>query len=123
MASMTRKFLEALGIEDDKIGEILSRHGEVTAEIKAERDALQENADKLAAMTAERDKLQQQVDTLTKASGDVAQVQAEYDAYKATVAAEKLNATKSNLLRKALADKRQRAGGRTAYARNRPRKG
>ena len=57
MASLTRKFLSALGIEPDKVDEIISAHVEVTDALKAERDQYKADAVKLADVQAELDGL------------------------------------------------------------------
>ena len=44
--ALTRKFLEALGIEQAKIDEIISAHTEVTDALKADRDSYKEKAEK-----------------------------------------------------------------------------
>ena len=45
--ALTRKFLAALGIEPEKIDEIVTAHTETVDGLKAERDKLREMADKL----------------------------------------------------------------------------
>ena len=100
--ALTRKFLKALGIEEDKIEEIITAHGETVAALKDEITKAQQGADDLAAVTKERDTLKQRVEALEKASGDAAKVQADFDAYKQQVETEKTNAGKKALLKKAL---------------------
>ena len=56
--ALTRKFLRALGIEDDKVEEIIGAHLETVNPLKDERDNLKEQADHAA-------ELQKQVDALT----------------------------------------------------------
>lgn len=53
MASLSRKFLEGLGIEDKQIDLITERHQEVLSEVKTERDEYKEKADKLPAVEKE----------------------------------------------------------------------
>ena len=53
MASLTRKFLSGLGIEDDKLELIIEKHSEVVNEIKTERDEYKEKAEKLPAVEKE----------------------------------------------------------------------
>lgn len=55
----TRKFLSALGIESDKVDEIISAHTEVTDALKAERDRYKADADKLPAVQQELDQLKE----------------------------------------------------------------
>lgn len=100
--SLTRKFLKALGIEEDKIEEIITAHGETVAGLKDEITKAQQGADDLAAITKERDTLKQRVDALEKSSGDAAKIQADFDAYKKQVETEKANTGKKALVKKAL---------------------
>lgn len=53
--ALTRKFLSALGIEADKVDEIINAHTEVTDALKAERDGYKADADKLAGVQRELD--------------------------------------------------------------------
>lgn len=100
--ALTRKFLKALGIEEDKIEEIITAHGETVAALKDEAEQAKKGADALAAVTKERDSLQQRVEALEQASGDAAKVQADFDAYKQQVETERANAGKKTLVRQAL---------------------
>lgn len=45
--AFTRKFLSALGIEDDKIEQIIDSHTEVTEALKADRDRYKKDAEKI----------------------------------------------------------------------------
>lgn len=100
--ALTRKFLKALGIEEDKIDEIINAHGETVSALKDEIETAKQGANDLAAITKERDSYKQRVEALEKASGDAAKVQAEYDAYKKQVETDKANAGKKALVKKAL---------------------
>ena len=51
--ALTRKFLSALGIEAEKVDEIINAHTEVTDALKAERDQYKETAEKFPAVQAE----------------------------------------------------------------------
>lgn len=100
--ALTRKFLKALGIEEDKIEEIITAHGETVAALKDEIDKAEQSAKDSAAAAQERDKLQKRVEALEKTSGDAAKVQAEYDAYRQQVETDRANAGKKALIKKAL---------------------
>ena len=100
--SLTRKFLKALGIEEDKIEEIITAHGETVTALKDEIEQAKQGAEDLAATAKERDTLKQRVEALEKANGDAAKVQADFDAYKQQVETEKTNAGKKALIKKAL---------------------
>ena len=96
--ALTRKFLKALGIEDDKIDEIVAAHGETVTALKAEIDEAKQGASGLDAVTKERDRYKADMEALQKTSGDAAKVQAEYDAYKAQVEKDKTAAQKGAAL-------------------------
>lgn len=100
--ALTRKFLKALGIEEDKIEEIITAHGETVAALKDEIGKAEQSAKDSAAAAEERDKLQKRVEALEKANGDAAKVQADFDAYKQQVETDKANAGKKALIKKAL---------------------
>ncbi len=55
MASLTRKFLTALGIDESKADEIIAVHTEVTDALKTERDKFKSDAAKLGGVQAELD--------------------------------------------------------------------
>ena len=100
--ALTRKFLRALGIEDDKVEEIIGAHLETVNPLKDERDNLKEQADKAA-------ELQKQVDELTKqgsTSEDLAKKyedeHAAFEAYKAEVEKGKAETAKKSAYRKLL---------------------
>lgn len=54
---LTRKFLSALGIEAEKVDEIINAHTDVTNSLKAERDGYKADAEKLSAVQKELDDL------------------------------------------------------------------
>lgn len=91
MAHLTRKFLRALGVEEEKIDEIVNAHQDTLEEIKLERDSLKDSASKLAEAQAEVTRLSGELEKAQKNSGDAAKVQADFDAYKQQVEAERLN--------------------------------
>ena len=100
--ALTRKFLRALGIEDDKIEEIIGAHLETVNPLKDERDNLKEQADKAA-------ELQKQVDELTKQGSTSEDLDKKYEdehkafeAYKAEVEKGKAETAKKSAYRKLL---------------------
>lgn len=100
--SLTRKFLAALGIEENKIEEIITAHSETVTALKEDRDKYKADAERLPAV-------QQELDTMKQNQGKDAfevkykamkeerdALQAEYDAYKEDIAAKESRATKTN---------------------------
>ena len=53
--SLTRKFLSALSIEDDKVDEIINAHTETVNALKEQRDAYKADAEKLPGVQKELD--------------------------------------------------------------------
>ena len=74
MARLTRKFLTALGIEDENVQvQIISAHTEATDALKEQRDGYKADAEKLP-------EVQKELDTLKEQSGD--KIKAQYDKLK-----------------------------------------
>ena len=100
--ALTRKLLKSMGIEDEKIDQIIEAHAETVDALKAERDGFKEKAGEADSLAKERDSLRTQVEQLQKDGGDAAKVQAEFDAYKKQVETEKANTGKTEAVRKLL---------------------
>lgn len=94
--SFTRKMLKALGIEEEKIEQIIEAHAEVTDALKAERDTYKADAEKLVGVEKELNDL--------KAKGD--------DGYKEKYEAEK---TAHEKLKTDIANEKARASKEAAY--------
>lgn len=82
--ALTRKMLKAMGIDDEKIDQIIEEHVEVTDALKSQRDAA----------TGERDQLKKKLDDAAEEGGQEwkAKYEAErkaFEAYKADAEAEK----------------------------------
>ena len=95
--AFTRKFLAALGIEADKVDEIINAHTEVTDALKSERDRYREDAEKLPGVQKELDEMKAAAD---KAGKDPYKVKYEalkedFDKYKADQTARETAAAKS----------------------------
>jgi len=54
--SLTRKFLKALGLEEDKIEEIITAHGDTVTALKEQIEQYKADAEQLPAIKAELDK-------------------------------------------------------------------
>ena len=55
--ALTRKMLKAMGIEDEKVEQIIEAHTETVTALKDERDAYKADAEKLPAVQKELDEL------------------------------------------------------------------
>lgn len=111
--SLTRKFLAALGIEQDKIDEIIEAHTETVNALKEERDKYKKDAEVLPEVQKELDNLKEAAeknpDGVYKQQYE--DLKSEYDQYKADVdaketAAKKKEAYKSLLKQVGVSEKR-----------------
>lgn len=57
MASLSRKFLAGIGVDEDKADLIIEKHQEVLSEVKEERDSYKEKAEKCDALEKENEEL------------------------------------------------------------------
>lgn len=95
--ALTRKMLKAMGIEDEKIDQIIDAHTEVVDALKEQRDQYEADAKKLPGVQKELDDL--------KAAGDGGYKEKyenehrDFEKYKADVASEKENSKKETLYR------------------------
>lgn len=101
--AFTRKFLSALGIEADKVDEIINAHIEVVDGLKEERDGFKADAEKLADVQKKLDKanekLAKQGEGETVLKEDFDKLQKEYNDYKADVTAKETKRTKEHAVR------------------------
>lgn len=99
--ALTRKYLKALGLEDEKIDQIIDAHTETVDALKKERDEAQEEAKKLPDVQKELDGL--------KAGGDFkAKYEKEhkdFEDYKAGITAKETRAAKEKAVRAYLESK------------------
>lgn len=106
--ALTRKFLTAMGIDADKIDEIISAHTETVNALKQERDTYKEDAEKLPDVQKELDKAKKQIQESADADGKdkwkvkYDAMKEEYDKYKSDVDAEKTKQKKSDAYRELL---------------------
>lgn len=98
--ALTRKMLKVMGIEDEKIDEIIDAHTESTDALKKQRDEYKEAAEKLPEVQKELDNLKavEPDDYKDKYEAE----KKAFEDYKAQVAADKLSAEKSTLYRSML---------------------
>lgn len=96
---LSRKFLSALGIEADKVDEIINAHMETVNGLKEEAEGYKQDAEKLATV-------QKELDTLKKSTAgkDYDKLAKEFEDYKAEIAAKETRAAKEKAYRDALKD-------------------
>ena len=98
--AFTRKMLKAMGIEEEKIDQIIDAHSETVDALKAERDGFKEDAAKLAAVQKELDALKAKGDDGYKAKYEAEK--AAHDALKADIAAKETKKAKTDAYRELL---------------------
>ncbi len=102
----TRKFLSAMGIEADKVDEIINAHIEVVDGLKEERDNYKKDADKLADVQKQldkaNDKLAKNGEGETVSKEDYDKLKKEYDDYKNDITAKNTRTEKENAFRELL---------------------
>lgn len=116
---LTRKFLSAMGVDADKIDEIISAHTETVNALREERDAFKADAEKLPGVQAELDKLKTAAEKDQPFEKQFTDLKAEFDKYKADISEKETKAAKETayraLLKEAgIADKRLDAVMRVA---------
>ena len=102
--ALTRKFLEALGIEQAKIDEIISAHTEVTDSLKADRDSYKEKAEKYDETKTELDKAKSELEKVSKDEYKTKyeSLEAEFNKYKTDIAEKEVKVKKEEAYKKML---------------------
>ena len=97
--SLTRKFLSAMGIEDDKVDEIITAHTDTVNALKEQRDKYKEDAEKLPAVQKKLDEIEAQNDKEDPYKEKYEKLQVEFDTFKEGVENEKIKAKKNKAYR------------------------
>lgn len=106
--ALSRKFLAAMGIEADKIDEIISAHTETVDALKDERDTYKADAEKLPGVQKELDEANKKIaeaenaDQKDKWKVKYDALKEEHDQYKAGIESEKAKQKKSDAYRELL---------------------
>ena len=100
--SVTRKMLKAMGIEEDKIDQIIEAHRESVDAVAEERDKYKEQAEKLANVEKDLVKANAKLEDLADASEKLKNLQKEYDGYRADVEAKATKAEKARMYKELL---------------------
>lgn len=95
--SLTRKMLKAMGIEEEKIDQIIEAHSETVDSLKADRDTYKEDAEKLKTVQKELDDLKAKGDDGWKEKHD--KLKDEFDKYKGDIEAKETKANKEKAAR------------------------
>ena len=105
--ALTRKFLSALGIEPDKVDEIITAHTDTVDALKEQRDQFKADAEKLQTVQKELDdikKASEGQDGTNPFEVKYNELVKEYEQYKLDVEAKQVKANKENAYRKLLVD-------------------
>lgn len=94
--ALTRKFLSALGIEQEKVDEIIQAHVDTLEPIKAERDELKAKAEKLPDVENELKALKEKAAGEDPYKEKFEKLQKEYKEFKADIEAKATTAKKEN---------------------------
>lgn len=96
--AFTRKWLTALGIEADKVDEIIKAHAETVDGLKDEISKYKADAEKLADVSKERDELKEAVkkDKTEEFQKKYEDLKSEFESYKSDVKSKEIKANKSN---------------------------
>lgn len=100
--AFTRKFLSALGIEAEKVDEIISAHAETVDALKEQRDSYKADAEKLKTVEKELADLKNSGGEDFKEKYDA--LKKDYNKFKADVEADKTTAKKSEAYKALLKD-------------------
>lgn len=100
--SLTRRFLSALGIESEKIDEIINAHVETVDALKQERDSYKADAERAKELEKENNALKDS--NKENFEEKYNKLSEEFEAYKKDVATKELNASKTKAYRKLLSD-------------------
>lgn len=102
--ALTRKFLSALGIEQDKIDEIITAHTETVDALKEQRDEYKEQAESVPNLTKELEDLKEQAEAnkTDEWQEKYDTLKAEYDEYKKSQKAEEVKRQKAEAVKKVL---------------------
>lgn len=105
--ALTRKFLKALGLEDEKIDEVIAAHTETVDALKQERDTLKVDAEKVPGL----EKKVGDLETAAKNSDGkdtwkvkYDAIKSDFDTYKADTDKERVRGTKETAYRALLKD-------------------
>lgn len=102
--AFTRKFLSALGIEADKVDEIIAAHTEVTDALKEERDKYKADAERLPDIEKRLAEAEKKMEGDDPYKEKYEALQKEYEDYKADISNKETTAKKESAFRHVLKD-------------------
>ena len=102
--SLTRKFLKALGLEEDKIEEIITAHSETVTALKEQIETYKADAEKLPAVQAALDKVKTNDGEQDAYKVKYEALKEDFDKYKSEIAGKEVAAKKQAAYRALLAE-------------------
>lgn len=104
--SLTRKMLKAMGIEEEKIDQIIEAHSETVDALKEERESLKEKVNKLAETQKELEEAKSIIEKNGKDSYKVKYeaIKEEFENYKNDVTAKETKSAKTKAFKQLLKD-------------------
>ncbi len=104
--SLSRKLLESMGLEADKVSTIIEAHAETVDSLKNQISDFKAKAEKYDQTQAELDKIKSEYESIKSAGGDWQKkyeaINSEYEAFKKDQSAKELRAQKDSAYRKIL---------------------
>ena len=105
--ALTRRMLKAMGIEEEKVDEIISAHSETVDALKDQRDKYKEDAEKLPNVQKDLDKAKEDLKKAKESGGngetvakeDFEKLQKDFDDYKKGVEGKETRAAKEKAYR------------------------
>ena len=94
--SLTRRMLKAMGIEDEKIDEIINAHTETVNALKEERDNYKKDAEELPNVIKERDRYKEQAEKDNPYEQKYNDLKKQHDDYVAEQTAKEVKAKKKD---------------------------
>lgn len=103
--ALSRKFLSALGIDADKIDEIINAHTDTVNALKEERDSFKEKAEKVDSLEKDLEDAKKQIEGFNKEDSYKVKYEAlktDFDDYKKGIEAEKTKGEKAKAYKELL---------------------
>lgn len=102
--ALSRKFLAAFGIEEDKVDEIIKAHSETVDALKEERDAYKEKAEKFDKAQSDLEEIKKNLSKDDAYKVKYEALKEDFDEYKKGIEAEKTKNSKTAAYKQLLKD-------------------
>lgn len=102
--ALSRKFLAAFGIEEDKVDEIIKAHSETVDALKEERDAYKEKAEKFDKAQSDLEEIKKNLSNDDTYKVKYEALKEDFDEYKKGIEVEKIKNSKTAAYKQLLKD-------------------